>query len=146
HLRELERSYAEVLAGAGYDAVVIHSGSPRLRSEFDDQYWSLRVTPHFQHWLPLAAADCALVIASGKRPRLIWFRDLSFWEKAAPLEEDFWQSGFELCPVTSKEAAQALLPTGRAAFIGEDRQLAAQWGFAEHAVLPKDLLARLDQL
>lgn len=146
HLRELERSYAEVLTSTGYDAVVVHSGSARLRSEFDDQYWSLRVTPHFQHWLPLTAADSALVIAPGKRPRLIWYRDTSFWEKVAPPEEDFWQSGFELCPVTTKEAAQALLPSGRVAFIGEDRQLAAQWGFAEQNVLPRDLLARLDQL
>jgi Xaa-Pro dipeptidase len=146
HLRELTKSYAEVLAHTGYDAVVIHSGTPKSRTEFDDQSWPLRVTPHFQHWLPLTAADSALVIAPGKKPKLLWFIDDSFWERAAPLELDFWQSGFEIVQLHDKDAFRAELPSGRSAFIGEDRQRAADWGFDAANVTPKELVERLDQL
>src|SRR5579864_1274298 len=68
HVADLIARYAPVLAAAEVDAVVIHSGSPVKRTEFDDQFWPLRTTPHFQHWLPLAQADCALVVAPGKKP------------------------------------------------------------------------------
>ena len=56
HLERLAAGYAQVLASCGYAAAVVHSGAPQKRSAFDDQYWPLRVTPHFQHWLPLAQA------------------------------------------------------------------------------------------
>ena len=36
-------------AASGFDAVVVHGGSARKRSDFDDQWWPLRATPHFQH-------------------------------------------------------------------------------------------------
>src|SRR5262245_26975547 len=81
HVQQLGEGYARVLADNGYDAAVVHSGTPHKRSEFDDQYWPLRVTPHFQHWLPLAEPECALVVAPGRRPKLIWSRPVSFWEK-----------------------------------------------------------------
>jgi Xaa-Pro dipeptidase len=146
HLAQLERGYASILAASGYDAVVIHSGCPKPRSVFDDQYWPLRVTPHFQHWLPLAEADCALVIAPGRQPRLIWMQDQSFWEKPAPLEAQHWQVHFEIVLVEALEAIKAELPTGRVAFIGEERGRAASWGFADAAVAPKELVEQLDQL
>src|SRR5262245_23805635 len=50
HVSELERRYARALAEHGYDGVVIHSGVPKSRTEFDDQFWALRPTPEFQHW------------------------------------------------------------------------------------------------
>jgi Xaa-Pro dipeptidase len=146
HLAVLEAGYAKVLAAAGFDAVVLHSGTPKKRSEFDDQYWPLRVTPHFQHWLPLAEAECALIVRPGRRPRLIWTKDASFWEKAAPLEAQHWQANFEIMTVDSPEAVKAELPTERVAFIGEERSRASGWGFSEQGVAPKELVDRLDQL
>ena len=65
HVAELEGRYARVIGEASWDAVVIHSGLLAKRSAFDDQYWPLRPVPHWQHWLPLAEPDCALVV----RPR-----------------------------------------------------------------------------
>src|SRR5258706_11210001 len=96
HVTELERAYAKALAEHGYDAAVIHSGAPRLRTAFDDQYWPLRPTPHFQHWLPLAAADCALLVRPGQRPRLVWPRAGGFWERPAGPEGDHWLAPFHL--------------------------------------------------
>jgi Xaa-Pro dipeptidase len=146
HLAQLEHSYGEVLTRNGLDAIVIHSGSPKLRSAFDDQYWPLRVTPHFQHWLPLTAADCALVVRAGHRPKLVWLKEQNFWEKPAPLEHDFWQSGFEIVHVSHRAEAQTYLPKARAAFVGEDAQCAAEWGFNQADFTPPALLAQLDAL
>jgi Xaa-Pro dipeptidase len=144
HLAALESGYAAVMAAEGLDALVLHSGAPHKRSEFDDQYWPLRVTPHFQHWLPLAEADCALLIRPGARPRLIWPRDLSFWEQPAPLEAQHWQDSFEIMRVADVEAVKRELPSGRVAFIGDDRARAASWGLPLPAA--NGLIARLDQL
>jgi Xaa-Pro dipeptidase len=146
HLSQLELAYGQVLAASGYDAVIIHSGSPKKRSEFDDQYWPLRPTPHFQHWLPLSAADCALIVAQGQKPKLIWTQARSFWETCETSGHDFWHSGFEISTVADRSEVKAHLPTGRVAFIGEDRQCGSEWGFALAAITPAELLQRLDAL
>jgi Xaa-Pro dipeptidase len=146
HVRQLEAAYAEALREHGYDAVVIHSGLPKPRTEFDDQFWPLRVTPHFQHWLPLAESDCALVITPGKRPKLIWHRPPDFWETPAELEGSHWQASFDIAEVASPDAARELLPQGRTVFVGEDRARAAGWGFAPEHVTPKAVVEQLDQL
>src|SRR5260370_42581867 len=72
HVAELERRYARALADNGYDAAVIHSGLPKPRTEFDDQYWPLRATAECQRWLPRSEPDCALLIRAGQRPKLLW--------------------------------------------------------------------------
>lgn len=146
HLDRLGARYAEALTTCGYDAVVVHSGSPLKRSEFDDQYWPLRVTPHFQHWLPLAEPDCLLVFAVGQRPKLIWQKQVSVWEKPAPLQGQHWQAALEIVEVTTLDAARGELPRGRVAFIGQDRWRAASLGFLEDHVSPKALVELLDQL
>ena len=146
HIERLQARYAQELAACGYDAVVVHSGAPQKRTVFDDQYWPLRVTPHFQHWLPLAEADCAVVIAAGKQPKLIWPTHVSYWEKPAAIDSTHWQSSFEIVRTTKPEAAAAELPRGRVAFIGQERERAASWGFADEDVSPKQLVEHLDQL
>ncbi|MET0385192.1 MAG: Xaa-Pro dipeptidase [Polyangiales bacterium] len=141
HLAALERDYARVLGAAGYDAVVIHSGSAQLRCPFDDQYWPVRITPHFQHWLPLPAADSALVIRPGKRPKLVWTEENNFWEKPEPFRDDFWQGSFDIVRVDSRDKLANELPTaGRVASVGE---AAAPFG---RDAKNQALTAELDQL
>jgi Xaa-Pro dipeptidase len=146
HLRLLEEAYAELLSASGYDAVVIHSGVPKPRTRFDDQFWPLRVTPHFQHWLPLAEADCALVVQPGARPRLIWTRPTDFWEKPPVPPGDHWQSSFEIVEVTKPEDVRAHLPQGKVAFLGESATRAASWGFSKEDSAPTRLVHGLDLL
>ena len=146
HLRALTQGYAQALRSAQYDAVVVHSGAPQQRTQFDDQYWTLRVTPHFQHWLPLAEAECALVIEPGKRPTLLWNHDPSFWEQPAPPDSQHWQAHFEIIDISNPDAAKSSLPSGRVAFIGDQRSRAADWGFDDADVSPKALVEQLDQL
>ena len=146
HVAHLQGKYEEALAGASYDALVIHSGALKRRTDFDDQYWPLRATPHFQHWLPLDEPECALVVAYGKKPKLVWLRDGSFWEKPAAPETDHWLRAFDIVHVTTPEEADEHLPKKRAAFVGEERLRGEAWGFAMADVNPKGLVERLDQL
>jgi Xaa-Pro dipeptidase len=146
HVQQLQAAYAAISTAGGYDAVVIHSGLPKWRTEFDDQQWPLRVTPHFQHWLPLAEPDCALIVTPGRKPKLLWMKSASFWEQPAALPELAWQPHFEIVTLSSPEAAKDLLPNGRSAFVGEERARAASWGFAPEQVSPKALVDELDQL
>jgi Xaa-Pro dipeptidase len=145
HVARLEREYARILDENGLDAVVLHAGSLKKRSEFDDQYWPLRPTPHFAHWLPLHAADSALVVAPGRRPRLVWLRDPSnFWERPPAPESDHWQASFEIVEETALAEVARHFPSVRRAFVGEDLSRAAEWGL--DAVNPPSLLKALDRL
>ena len=138
HVEKLSQQTAIALAQSAFDALVLHSGTPLKRTEVDDQYWPLRPTPHFQHWLPLAEADCFLLVVPGRKPRLFRALEPSFWEgPAAPESDHFWGS-FEV------SSGKPLLPAGRVAFIGDDARAAEQLGVA--SVNPPVLLKALDAL
>ena len=79
HVAQLSRAAAQALATAGFDALVIHSGTPALRTRFDDNYWPLRPNPYLQHWLPLTEPGCALVVQAGRKPRLLRLLSSSYW-------------------------------------------------------------------
>src|SRR5262245_49764371 len=90
HVSDVQKRYEKVFAECSLDAVVIHSGSLKKRSEYDDQYWPLRPTPHFHHWVHLSEPDCAIVVRSGRQPLLVWPKVTSFWERPPPpASEDF---------------------------------------------------------
>lgn len=146
HVAELERRVSAVLQTNGWDAAVIHSGSPIKRSEFDDQFWPLRPVPYWQHWLPLAEPDCALVVRPGARPTLLRPRATSFWEKYAPPETDAFLNVFEVTRVDRPEDIGKLLPQHRVAFVGQESSLATGWGIPRDAIGPAPLLAALDML
>src|SRR5947209_19037336 len=93
HVADLSRGAANALETTGFAAFVVHSGTPQKRTEADDQYWPLRPTPHFQHWLPLAEPGCLLIVEPGKKPVLVRPPLQSFWEAPAPPEsEHIWAS------------------------------------------------------
>jgi len=145
HVSELERRYARALAGTGYDGVVIHSGVAKSRTEFDDQYWALRPTPEFQHWIPLAQPDCALLVRPGQRPKLVWTQPPNFWEKPAAPEGDFWLAQLDIVVIEDVADARAHLhPSGKLAFVGEETRRANTWGIGD--ANPPELMKALDQL
>jgi Xaa-Pro dipeptidase len=146
HIRELTARYAAVLKKHGLDAVVLHTGSPQKKSVFDDQFWPLVVVPHTRHWLPLAVADCAVVVVPGAAPRLIHNVALDFWEAPAERESDHFWSAFDVVEVKGADAVKEHLPGGRRAFVGEDRARARSWGFAEEEIAPAELMKELDAL
>ena len=146
HVADLEGRYARALGEQGWDAIVIHSGSRSKRSVFDDQYWPLRPVPHWQHWLPLAEPDGALIVRPGRKPRLVRALDRSFWEKPpAPVTLAFLEV-FEVVTVDDPAAVKLHVGSGRVAFVGEDLARGVAWGIAEEGLCPPGLLGALDRL
>lgn len=144
HVAELERRYAKALTENGYDALVIHSGVPKPRTEYDDQYWPLRATPEFQHWIPLSQPDCALLIRPGQRAKLIWPQPANFWEKPAAPDSDFWLAQLDIVVIEDAADARAHLhPSGKLAFVGEETRRATQWGIGD--ANPPSLMKALDR-
>jgi Xaa-Pro dipeptidase len=147
HVAGLLRDYSQALGGQGLDGVVIHSGTPKARSLFDDQFWPLRPVPHFAHWLPLQTARSALLVEAGRKPTLFWWIALDFWEAAIRPETDHFWPSFDVKEVMDPAEVKRLLPAGRKlAFIGEERSDCDLWGLPSSAFNPPALLAALDQL
>jgi Xaa-Pro dipeptidase len=146
HVNSLIERYAPILRAAEVDAVVIHSGSALKRTEFDDQYWPLRPTPHFQHWLPLAQPDCALVLEPGNKPKLAWLSSTSFWERPPEPETRYFETALDVHSVDNVQDIMAHLPAGRVAFLGEARTHARSWGIAEERINPDALVGPIDRL
>src|SRR5438067_95407 len=138
HVGQLLHGVAEALEKSGFTALVLHSGTPLKRTDADDQFWPLRATPHFQHWLPLAEPGCLLIVVPGRKPVLVRPRPQSFWEApAAPETDHFWDS-FEVTEVAPG------LPGGRVAFVGDDAAAAAALKITD--VNPPELVRALDAL
>lgn len=144
HVAHLSAATATALVDTGYDGVVIHSGVPLRKSAFDDQLWPLRPTPHFQHWLPLATPDCALIVVPGRVPLLAHNVERSFWEGPTAAESTHFWASFDVRPVAGFRDARPLIPTGRIAFVGDEVAGAAALGLTE--ANPKTLVTRLDAL
>ena len=147
HVDQLQRGTAAVLQEHSLDGLVLHSGTQARRSAYDDQYWPLRPTPHFHHWLPLFEPGCALVVRPGRRPLLLRLIADDLWEKLAPPETAHFWSAFEVAPARELQlqalVREALGP--RSAFVGEDAAAAAAFGLASSHE-PAGLVPALDQL
>src|SRR5947199_5174307 len=137
HVTEIARGVSQALEKTGFAAVAIHSGTPVKRTQADDQYWPLRPTPHFQHWLPLAEPGCLLIVVPGRKPVLVRPPAQSFWEAPAPPEVDHFWSSFEVVEFPP-------LAAGRAAFVGDEESAAAELKIAD--VNPPALVRALDGL
>lgn len=148
HVAALTRRASEALVAEGLDAMAIHSGSLIKRSELDDQFWPLRTVPHFQHWGHLEWPECVLHVAVGAKPRLLFVRDKSFWERPREPDWELLGAGLELVEATSPLGIKEQLARsgGRTAFVGENTKRATDYGIAAEHVCPKGLLERLDEL
>lgn len=123
HLDHLQRGYAQVLERHGYACAVILSGQPLRKSSADDQFWSLRVYPHFAHWLPLASPGCALVITAAERPRLLWWQCADFWEGPPQPESLLFADHMQVEQFADAAALMAQLPRDNALWLADDRDL-----------------------
>jgi len=141
HLQSLMRRTEQSLAASGYDALVIHAGSPPLQF-LDDQDYPFKVSPHFKAWVPIVDNPrCILVVKPGARPKVLFYRPNDYWHKPAPLPEAPWTSEVDLIAAAApSKASDHWSKLGRVAFIGPN-------AFADGGDLkdlnPPELLARL---
>lgn len=144
HVAGLQRSYEAALAQSGFDAVVVHGGAAKKRSGFDDQWWPLRATPHFQHWVALSEPGAVIIVRAGRRPTLLRVTSVDFWEHAVAPESEHFVDHFDHVDLAAADNAKDHLPGGRVAFVGDEAEVAARWGI--DAVNPPALVAALDAL
>lgn len=151
HVAALARGTSSALAEEGYDSVAIHSGSLMKRSDFDDQYWPLSPVPHFRHWAHFEWPEAAIHFEAERRPRLIFARDRSFWERMPEPDWSFLAAALDLVEVPDAEAVGRALreeASGRKrmAFITDPAKKGAEWGGSREDVNPRGLLPKLDDL
>jgi Xaa-Pro dipeptidase len=131
HLEMVRHHYERALADHGYDSVVIFGGAQQMIF-LDDNPYPFKVNPHLKYWVPVVDnPNCFLTFRPGEKPRLVFYKPVDFWHKAAPAPEGYWVSEVDIAYSGSLEEAQTLLPgEGRIAFIGEIQALSG-WGIGE---------------
>ena len=145
HAATLLASYARALEQAELDAVVLHSGAPQKRTVFDDQYWPLRPVPHFQHWAPIAEANCFIVVAKDGA-KLYRKRVTSFWERPQPLSCPHVLEVLSHCTFDELDEVRAVLPQGRVAFVSENANIGESLGLTAEMCNPERLMKEIDPL
>lgn len=145
HAATLLAAYARALETAELDAVVLHSGSPQKRTVFDDQYWPLRPVPHFQHWAPIAEADCFVIVT--KEGAKLWRKKVtSVWERPQPLSCPHVLEVLSACMFKELDEVRAALPKGRLALVSENAAVAERLGLDASAWNPERLMKEIDPL
>ncbi|MDZ4773508.1 MAG: Xaa-Pro dipeptidase [Planctomycetota bacterium] len=144
HVATRQRTTESALAVAGFDAVVIQSGSP-FTYFVDDMDAPFHPTPHFAHWTPLEGPLHLLHVRAGQKPRLVRVAPEDYWYEQAALGTPFWLSEFDVVNVTSAENAWKELTIGaRTAYVGDLPAQATRAGIATEAQNPDALVKRLD--
>ena len=141
HIDTLMQRADRALAAAGFDVLVVHSGSPSLQF-LDDQDYPFKVNPHFKARVPvLDNPHCWLIYAPGSRPKLLFYQANDYWHKPAAMPRESWTNAVEVIPFAKfDEARPHWAALGRGAFIGPPDLIDAP---DRNAVNPPDLLARL---
>ncbi len=145
HVRHLLERTEDLLARAGYDRLLLHSGRSRPRFQ-DDYHPTFRAHPHFIAWLPLPRnADCLLEIRPGARPKLWLTLPDDFWHAPPESPEAWWADHFEIEIAADPAAWQPALEEATATALIADPVDFETLG--RHADLnPSALLAGLDEL
>jgi Xaa-Pro dipeptidase len=144
HLETVGRRASRALEAAGFDSLLIHSGSPPMVF-LDDQHYPFRVNAPFKLWAPLTdVPDCFVFFEPGRRPRLLFNRPPDYWHKPADLPDSYWTRHFDLHAISDRSAARVLLPDNlsRTAYLGDGLPELTQWGVG--AINPEHLVARMD--
>jgi Xaa-Pro dipeptidase len=141
HLQTLMRRTEQSLAASGFDALVIHAGSPPMQF-LDDQDYPYKVNPHFKAWVPIVDNPrCILVIKPGSRPKVLFHVPSDYWHKPATLPQAPWTAEVDLIALDEpSKASGQWARLGRVAFIGPD---AFATGTDPASINPPDLLTRL---
>src|SRR5687767_8011588 len=144
HLEIVEKRSSAALATTGYDALLVHAGTPPLLF-LDDHHLPFRVQAPFKVWAPLTdAPDSFVFFTPGKKPRLLIHQPVDYWHKSPELPNDYWSDAFEIVSCADRAATRAALPgdLSKTAFIGAPFPELLAWGPA--AINPEHLVAQLD--
>src|SRR6202044_1404772 len=100
-MRRPERSPA----AGGFDALVIHAGSPPTQF-LDDQDYPYKVNPHFKAWVPIVDNPrCILVGVPEARLKVLFHQAKDYWHKPAALPHAPWTEAVDIIAVDDPSRA-----------------------------------------
>jgi Xaa-Pro dipeptidase len=119
HLQILTRRADRVLEKCGYDALVVHAGSPPTQF-LDDQDYPYKVNPHFKAWVPITDnSRSVLIYVPGNKPKVLFHQPEDFWHKPAPVPTGAWTASVDLQALPrASEASAHWAKLAHPAFIG----------------------------
>src|SRR3954464_7239309 len=92
HLAGVEQRSADALAKTGYDALLVHAGTPPLIF-LDDHHLPFKAHAPFKMWAPLSdAPDSFVSYARGKKPLLLVHQPVDYWHKSPALPDTWWSA------------------------------------------------------
>ena len=144
HLATLQARAATALERAGFDHLVIPSGTQHFQV-FDDRDYPYAVNPQFKAWVPLTRNPGSwLVITPGHRPRLIYLQPRDYWHVVPEAPSGDWVEHFDIVVIRKPEEAQQHLPRNAAkcAILGESQSALGHYG----AYRPNNPQAVIDHL
>ena len=144
HLRAVMQRSDAALAKTGYQALLIHAGTPPLIF-LDDHHLPFKAHAPFKVWAPLSdAPDSFVYYAPGKKPLLLVNQPVDYWHKSPELPDTYWSGEFEIVSCADRAATRAALPRdlSRTAFIGQPFPDLLSWG--PGTINPEHLMAQLD--
>jgi Xaa-Pro dipeptidase len=144
HLEIVKKRSGSALASAGYDALLVHAGTPPMLF-LDDHHLPFRVQAPFKVWAPLAdAPDSFVYFAPGKKPQLLIHQPVDYWHKSPELPRTYWSDAFDIVSCADRATTRAALPKdlSRTALVGAPFPELLGWGPA--AINPEHLIAQLD--
>jgi len=144
HLETVGKRSADALGSTGYDALLVHAGTPP-ELFVDDQHLPFRAQAPFKVWAPLGdAPDSFVYFAPGRKPLLLIHQPVDYWHQSPSLPDASWTPAFAIVSVADRAAARAALPEdlSRTAFIGAPYPELVSWGVG--AINPEHLMAQLD--
>lgn len=144
HLRQIQRRWEQALDEAGFEAAVVHSGTP-LVSFLDDYEYAFRPNPLFLYWLPLTHhPDSVLMVRPGQAPLLCFYQPDDYWYQPPSDPESWWADHFEVRIVQAADEWKSVIgsemPANTAA-IGDAPSLVDV--FDGGRINPKNLVTRL---
>jgi len=149
HLKTVGDATAEALrgsanGGSGFEGIVFHAGKANCYHA-DDQEIPFRSVFHFRRFVPQEGPEHLLIFRPGDTPRLVRVIPRDFWyEPPAQVSHPFPEVLDVLDVSSAKEAAEAVGPLSRFAYVGNDPPTAEALGIPAAGVEPKALLPRLD--
>jgi Xaa-Pro dipeptidase len=144
HLATVVRRSADALAQTGYDALLVHAGTPPLIF-LDDSHLAFKAHAPFKVWAPLLdAPDSFVYFVPGRKPLLLVHQPVDYWHKSPALPDTYWSGAFDIVSCPDRAAARAALPPdlSKTAFIGQPFNELLSWGIG--TINPEHLLAQLD--
>lgn len=144
HLDAVQKRSADALAKTGYEALLVHAGTPPLIF-LDDHHLPFKAHAPFKVWAPLLdAPDSFVWFSPGKKPQLLVHQPVDYWHKSPELPRTYWSSAFDIVSCPTREATRGALPRdlSRTAFIGVPFNELLSWGIG--TINPEHLMAQLD--